>query len=93
MHGMYLNGYLYNGLCAARSTLPTVVTIRGYLKLSKQLLVSRYLKDICNRNPPLPKYVDLWDISLLRGYYDNMDSNDNLLCKALVKRRLRYSLY
>ena len=35
MHGMHLNGCLYSGLCAARSALFSVVTIRRYLKLSK----------------------------------------------------------
>lgn len=33
MHGMYLDGYLYSGLCTAHSTLPTAVTIRGYLEI------------------------------------------------------------
>ena len=86
MHGMYLNGCFYSGLCAARSALSSVVTIRGYLKLSEHLLVSRYLKGIYNRHPPLPKYVNIWDISLLLRYYDNMDSNDNLQFKVLVKK-------
>ena len=62
MHGMYLNGCLYSGLCAVRSGLSSVVTIRGYLKLSEHPLVSRYLKCIYNRHPPLPKYVDIWEI-------------------------------
>ena len=86
MCGMYLNGCLYSGSCAARSALPCVVTIRGYLKLSENPLVSRYLKGICNRQPPLPKYVHIWDISLLLRYCDNMDSNDSLQFKALVKK-------
>ena len=86
MHGMYLNGCLCSGLCAACSALFSVVTIRGYLKLSEHPLVSRYLKGIYNRHPPLPKYVNIWDISLLLRYYDNMDSNDNLQFKVLVKK-------
>ena len=53
MHGMYLNSCLYSGLCAARSALSNVVTIRGYLKLSEHSLVSQYLKGIYNRHPPL----------------------------------------
>ena len=62
MHGMYLNVCLYSGLCAARSALSSVVTIRGYLKLLEHPLVSRYLKCIYNRHPSLPKYVDIWEI-------------------------------
>ena len=40
MHCMYLNGCLYRGLCTARSALSSVVSIKGYLKLSKHPLVS-----------------------------------------------------
>ena len=76
MHGMYLN----------RSALSSVITIRGYLKLSEHPLVSRYLKGKYNRHPPLPKYVNIWDISLFLRYYDDMDSNDNLQFKVLVKK-------
>ena len=83
---MYLNGCLYSGLCAARSALSSVATITGYLKLSEHLLVSRHLKGIYNRHTPLPKYVNVWDISILFRYYDNMNSNDNLKFKALVKK-------
>ena len=86
MHGMYLNGCFYSGLCAALSALSSVVTIRGYLKLSEHSLVSQYLKGIYSRHPPLPKHVNIWDISLLLRYYDNMDSNDNLQFKTLVKK-------
>ena len=70
MHGMHLNGCLYNGLYAARSALSSAVTIRGYLKLSEHHFVWRYVKGIYNRHPPLPKYVNIWDISLLLRYYD-----------------------
>ena len=102
MHGIYLNGCLYSGLCTARSAITSVVTIRGYLKLSRNPLVLRYLKRIYDRHPPLPKYVSIWDISILLRYYDNMDSNDNLRFKALMitydlrpwlTKRLCYSLY
>ena len=47
MHGMYINGCLYSGLCAARSALSSIVTIKGYTKLSEQFfylsLFKRYL--------------------------------------------------
>ena len=81
MHGMYLNGCLY-------SALSSVVTIRGCLKFSEHPLVSQYLKGIYNRHPPLPKYANIWDITILLRYYDNMDSNDNLQFKTLVKKTI-----
>ena len=34
LHGMYNDGWLYSGFCAARSALASVVTIKGFVKLS-----------------------------------------------------------
>ena len=68
MHGMYINGCLYSGLCAARSALSGKVTIKGYAKLSEHPFISRYLKGIYNRHPRLPKYTSMWDISLVLDY-------------------------
>ena len=86
LYSMYRNGCLYSGLCAARSALSSSITIKGYLKLSNHPLISRYLKGIYNRNPPLPKYVDIWDLTLLLKYYEQKENNDCLEFKELVKK-------
>ena len=78
MHGMYVNGCLYTGLCAALSALPTIVTIKGYKKLSEHPFISCYLKGIYNRHPPLPKYASIWEISLVLEYYNSSETNDKL---------------
>ena len=48
------------------------------------------MKGIYSRHPSLPKYVYIWDISILHRYYDNIDSNDNLQFKALVKKTVMF---
>ena len=85
LHGMYLNGCLYSGLCAARRAFSSAVTINGLIKLSDHPLISRYLKDIYNRHPVLPKYSNTWEMPLLLKYYDIIDNNENLKFKDLVK--------
>ena len=86
LHGMYRNDCLCSGLYAARSVWSSSITIKGYLKLSDHPLVSRYLKDIYNRHPPLPKYVDIWYLTLLLKYYEQKEYNDCLEFKELVKK-------
>ena len=86
MHGMYINGCLYSGLCAARSALSSIVTIKGYTKLSEHPFISCYLKGIYNRHPPLPKYTRIWDVSLVLDYYNSIETNDELQFKDLVKK-------
>ena len=70
MHGMYINGCLYSGLCAAHGALSSIVTIKGYTKLLEHPFISHYLKGIYNRHPLLPKYTSIWGISLVLDYYN-----------------------
>ena len=75
---MSVNGCLSSGLCAACSALPSIVTIKDYTKQSEHLFISCYLKGICNRHPPLPKYTSICDISLALDYYNSIEMNDKL---------------
>ena len=60
----YYNGIETNDKLAARSALSSIVTIKGYTELSEHPFISRYLKGIYHRRPPLPQYTSIWDISL-----------------------------
>ena len=86
MHGMYINGCLYSDLCAGRSALSSIVTIKGYTKLSEHSFISRYLKGIYNIHPPLPKYTSIWNISLVLDYCKGIETNDKLQFKDLSKK-------
>ena len=70
LHGMYNDGCLYSGLCAAWSALAGVVSIKGFAKLSNHPLLVRYLKGIFNRHPPMPRYMHIWGINLVLTYYN-----------------------
>ena len=85
LHGMCNDGCLYSGLCASRSALASVVTIKGFAKLSDHPLLVRYLKGIFNRHPPLPRYMHIWDINLLLTYYNRIGHNEELKFKYLRK--------
>ena len=78
LHGMYLNGCLYG---AARSALSSVVTIKGFIKLSDHPLIAWYLKGIYNKHPVLPKYSNTCNSNtcnmlLLLKYYNNININE-----------------
>ena len=81
-----LKGCLYSGLCGARSALSSVVCIKGFSKLSDHPMISRYLKGIFNRHPPLPKYKQIWDINQVLHYYTNLPDNKELEFKYIVKK-------
>ena len=81
---MYTKGCSYGGLCTARSALSSV--IKGFSKLSDYPMISRHLKGIFNRYPPLPKYTKIWDINQVLDYYTNLPDNEELECKKSVKK-------
>ena len=56
------------------------------IKLSEHSLLSRYLKKLYHRRPPLPKYVDNGDVNLVLSHYDHKDQNENLKYKNLLKK-------
>ena len=64
MHGMSVNGCLYNGVCAARSALPGIVTIKGYTKLPEHPFISCCLKGIYNRHPLCLNILVFWTYGL-----------------------------
>ena len=59
LHGMYKRRCGYSGICTAISGLSSAVTIPGYESLSNHPLISRYVKCIYNKHPPLQKYVNI----------------------------------
>ena len=86
LHGMYKRGCRYSGICTARSALFSTVTITGYERMSNHPLISRYVKGIYNKHPPLPKYVNIWKMNKLLTYYDNMGPNSELTFKQLCRK-------
>ena len=87
---MYNDGCLYSSLCAARSALASVVTIKVFAKLLDHPLVVRYLREVFNRHPPLPRYMHIWDINLVLTYYNKIGYNEELEFKYLVEKMVMF---
>ena len=63
-----------------------MVVIQGYRNLSDHPLVSRFVKGIFNKHPPLPKYVKTWDINMVLELFDHMGDNSKLSFKDLTRK-------
>ena len=83
---LYRHGSKYSAICVARSALANVVVIQGYRNLSDHPLVSRFVKGILNKHPPLPTYVKTWDINMVLELFDHMGDNSNLSFKDLTRK-------
>ena len=64
----------------------SVVTIPGYDRLSRHPLISIFVRGIFNRHSILTRYTNIWDLSTLLVYYDNMPSNKDLEVRHLCKK-------
>ena len=79
--------------CGARSALSSVVCVKRFSKLPDHPMISRYLKGIFNRHPPLPKYKQIWDINQVLDYYTNLSVNKEPEFKYIVKNQSCYFLF
>lgn len=77
---------MYSGLAAARSALSSVVCLPGYKSIAEHPMISRFLKGVYNKHPPLPKYSRIWDINVVLKYYDSLPPNELLDLKQLTHK-------
>ena len=90
MHGVYINGCLYAGLCAALSAASIIVTIKDYPKFSEHPCISCYSKGIYNKHPTLPKNSGIWGIFFVLDYYNSVETNDKLKYKDIIKKTVMH---
>ena len=80
---MYEGGCKYREVCDARSALAAVVNIPGYSSLSDHSMITRFIKGIHNRYPPLRRYIKIWDINQVLEHYTKFPENSLLSLKEL----------
>ena len=59
--------------------------------MSNHPLISQYVKGIYNMHPPLPIYVNIWDMKELLTYFGNMGPNSELTFKQLYTKQQFYA--
>ena len=81
---LYEEGYLYSGICAARSALSAVINLPGYTSLSAHPMITRFLKGIYNRHPSLSHYIGIWDLNRALDLYKSLPDNGHLQLKDIT---------
>ncbi|KAJ8029042.1 hypothetical protein HOLleu_28336 [Holothuria leucospilota] len=61
-------GLHYSAINIARSALATFTTLSSGNSISTDPLVSRFFKGIFNTYPPMPRYTEIWNVSLVLYY-------------------------
>ena len=72
----------YSSLNTARSALSTIITVDG-MPIGSHPLVVRFLKGVFNLRPPVPRYKEVWDVSIVLRYLKTLSSTSSLSLKNL----------
>ena len=80
----YTAGAGYRTACLNRSALNSYVTIAEGMALSDHPLVRRFVAGVFNTRPPMPRYVQVWDIGIVISYLRGLGETQNLSLKHLT---------
>ena len=79
---LYETGVGYDAIASARSALASVIYIPGLASISDHPLVKRFLKGVANTRPQNPRYVIIWDTSIVIRYLKTL-KNEKITFKLL----------
>ena len=74
----------YSAINTARSALSSYIILPDGTSLGQHRLVSRLLKDIFQTKPPLPRYSETWDVSIVLHYFQGLSAVGTLSLKELT---------
>ena len=65
---LYQEGLSYSSINTARSALSAVISIAGNVNFGNNAMVTRFMKGVFCSRPSLPRYTEIWDVSLVLRY-------------------------
>jgi hypothetical protein len=79
-------GLEYRTLNVYRSVISaTHPQIQGW-NVGKHPVIVQLLKGIFNSRPPMPRYINTWDVNAVTKYFESCSANDKLTLKQLSKK-------
>lgn len=81
---LYEQRLTYSAINTARSALSSYIVLEDGTSLGQHRLVSRLLKGIFQSNPPLPRYSETWDVSVVLHYLQGLPPVGTLTLKELI---------
>ncbi|KAJ8031599.1 hypothetical protein HOLleu_24840 [Holothuria leucospilota] len=76
-------GLHYSAINTARSALATFTTLSSGNSISTDPMVARFLKGIFSTYPPMPRYTEIWNVSLVLDYIRGLPPVEELDLKML----------
>ena len=76
----------YSALNTARSALSPIIVPSGGGTFGNHPLVTRFLRGVFNTRPSLPRYQEIWDISIVFTYLKSLHPPEKLTLKDLTMK-------
>ncbi len=80
----YDKGLSYSAINTARSALSQFIIWKGQYTIGAHPWVIRFLKGVFNLRPPVPRYQDTWDVSVLIRFLSTLSPVRKLSLKMLT---------
>ena len=81
---LYNSGIGYSATSTARSALSNIITLANGMKFGQHPLVIRYMKGIFEIRPALPKYCEIWNVTVVLNYLKSFEHVSALSLKELT---------
>ena len=77
-HNQYENGLSYRGINTARSAVSTIILLPDGSSFGNHPIVTRFLKGVFRSRTALPRYKDIWDVSVVLDYLKTLSLLEEL---------------
>ena len=84
MTGLYEQDLSSSSLNTARSALSSIITIDS-IAVGSHPAVARFRKGVYNLRPPMPRYRQIWDVSVVLQYLKTWHPLSSLTLKDLTQ--------
>ena len=86
LHDQYENGLSYSAINTARSALSTIIFLPDGSSFGNHPFVTWFLKDVFESRPSLPRYKDIWNVSVVLDYLTTLSPLEELNLKDLTQK-------
>ena len=81
---LFATGIGYSCINTARSALSSIITLPGGQSFGHHSLVTRFLKGVFELRPALPRYKEIWDVSLVLNMLESWKLGSTLTLRDLT---------
>ena len=76
--------YHLNSIKTARSALSTILTMSGKSNLGNNIMITRSLRGVFSLRPSLPRYSEIWNVSLVLNHIKTWQPLEDIDLKTLT---------